>query len=158
MASRTPMKDHNALRLQRIAARFEAHRDLRSDAEASRDLRAFLSSFEGAIADVIRPAMTEIAEELRAAGHILRFERTERSALPCAEFHFDIRDGKAQWRNAIVFFVAPRGSGGWEVIAELELQTPSELTRFASPGEITPEVVEQMLVDAVEQMFACNEA
>ena len=44
-----------------------------------------------------------------------------------------------------------------EVVAEVEMErNPMELTRFLQIGEITPEVLEQMFVDAIEQVFACN--
>jgi hypothetical protein len=35
-------------------------------------------------------------------------------------------------------------------------RNPMDLTQFLQVDELTAKVVEQMLVDAVEQVFACN--
>jgi hypothetical protein len=43
------------------------------------------------------------------------------------------------------------------VIAEAEMECNlMDLTRFHQIEEITPEGVEQMFVDAIEHVFACN--
>ncbi len=42
-------------------------------------------------------------------------------------------------------------------VAEVEMERNlMELTRFHQIEEITPEVVDQMLVDAIERVFSCN--
>ncbi len=60
-------------------------------------------------------------------------------------------------KNLIRFFFSNHGEKGPEIIAEVEMvRSPMELTRFQEIEALTTEVVEQLLLDAIEQIFASN--
>jgi hypothetical protein len=146
------MKEQNRLRLERLTARYEARlRDALAPAEA--DL--FVRAFEEVRARVIRPRMEEIAAELRQAGHDPRVV-LDGAHTPGIEIFLGLRGGTAP-RNVIGVGVIREGAGPPEIMAYLELH-PSrfDLQRFAQPAELTDDRVEQLLVDAVEHLIACN--
>ena len=67
-----------------------------------------------------------------------------------------ITGARREGASVIRFFLANHG-GRPEVIAEVELsRNPMELTRYREIEGMTAAVVEQLLVDAVEHVFACN--
>ena len=154
------MKEHNSLRIQRILARFDAHTS-GPEVEALRaaERRAvFLAELDRVVAEVLRPALDDVGGELTRAGHGYDVvSTTTAKGLPRFELRVRLRRGKPRFENAIVFFAAPSRSGDLEIVAELELGNAIELGRFESPAAMTRDVLEQMLVDAVEHMFACNE-
>lgn len=152
------MNDQNRLRLERIAAR-QASRaapapsapELKSDDTAD---AAFLAAFERAQNGVLRPVMAEVGLQLRRAGYLFQISSGGEASTPSIDLHLVI-PGRGDSKDIIRFFAAKDPERGWQVIAELELKrSPFELTRFEATEELDHDVVEQLLVDAVEQMFA----
>ena len=75
---------------------------------------------------------------------------------PSIELHLGIQ-GRAP-ANLVRYAVIARREAPF-VLASLDVSGPAlDLVRFADPREITPESVEQLVVDAVEHIFACNAA
>lgn len=117
----------------------------------------FLRAFERARADVLRPAMAAIGGELTRAGHGYRVEVDDAGERLCVDFHLVITAAHSSTRKVIRLFTGVDKEGRSEVVAEVEMQgNLMELTRFHRIEEITSEVVEQMFVDAIEHVFACN--
>lgn len=143
------MNEQTRIRLGIIAARFGK----RSDAPVD-SAQAWLAEYEALRAGVLRTAMTEIGEVLAADGHrcqvVLDIDPEARSIdLVVAPW------GAPEKERRVRFFARRDPHRGWQVVAHIWLlQSPSELTRFERPGEVTAEVAEQILVDAIEQLFA----
>ncbi len=101
---------------------------------------------------VLSPALAAIADELRRAGHDLRVEASEEP--PRLDVHVLVA-GRSGSKDLIQLLVRVDPVRGRELVAELVLKrSPVELTRFAWPGEITPDVAERLFIDAIEQLFA----
>jgi hypothetical protein len=55
------------------------------------------------------------------------------------------------------FCVVHRGSEPLEIQGYLVARPPPfDLDRYARPADLRPEIVEQVLLDAVEHLLACN--
>ena len=149
------MQEQNRWRLRRIAERFERdHAEDEALATEAEKNAAFNRGFARICSEVLEPVIAEIGEELRAAGHDYRVENVATAAPPRFDYHVVIR-GRTDTEDVIRFFVHDDDKRGREVIAEIVVkEPPSELTRFQSPDELTRAVAEQMLVDAIEQLFA----
>lgn len=143
------MNEQTRIRLGIIAARFGK----RSDAPVD-SAQVWLAEYEALRAGVLRTAMSEIAEVLAGDGHrcevVLDGDPEARSIdLVVAPW------GAAEKERRIRFFARDDPRRGWQVVGHIWLlQSPSELTRFGHPSEVTTEVAEQILVDAIEQLFA----
>ncbi|MFS8065167.1 MAG: hypothetical protein ACMG6S_02225, partial [Byssovorax sp.] len=78
-------------------------------------------------------------------------------ARPSIELHLVITGARRGSKNLIRFFASKDVERGPEIIAEVEMvRSPMELTRFQEIDALTPEVAEQLLLDAIEQVFASN--
>jgi hypothetical protein len=117
----------------------------------------FLRGFGRVRAEVLRPAMEAIGGELTRAGHGYRVEDDDAVERLCVGFHLVITAAPSSARKVIRLFTGVDKEGRSEVVAEVEMEgNLMELTRFHQVEEITPDVVEQMFVDAIEHVFACN--
>ncbi|WP_437780876.1 hypothetical protein [Sorangium sp. So ce1097] len=117
----------------------------------------FNDDFRRILADVLVPAFKAIGDELAASGHAYRIEHDAGEQTPSLEFHILLRGVPADASNLIRLFSRADAEGDGEVIAEVNVgQTLTELTRFRVLSRITQEVTEQMCVDAIEHIFACN--
>jgi hypothetical protein len=150
------MDDQNRLRLGRITAR-HAKRSVqaRSGAESESEIdAAFLAAFGRLRDEVLRPVMAEVGVQLKGAGYDFRISPGGEEGAPSVDFHVRIAD-RGDSKDTIRFFARKDAERGWQVIGELDLRrSPIELTRFETPEEISRDVAEQLVVDAVEQMFA----
>jgi len=150
------MNEQNRLRLERIAARHaKSAAQGMSDSEAD---EAFLAAFARVRDEVLRPVMAEIGVQLKASGYAFRISPGGEEGAPAIDFQILIPD-RGDSKDTIRFFARKDAARGWQVIAELELKrSPVELTRFETTEEIAHDVAEQLIVDAVEQMFASTTA
>jgi len=157
------MNEQNRLRLERIAAR-HAKRTAEGAREPAVEIRddgddaAFLSAFDRARDDVLRPVMAEVGVQLRAAGYLFRIISGGDATSPSIDFHVII-EGRGDSKDTIRFFARKDAERGWQVIGELELKrSPVELTRFETIEEMMQDAVEQLVIDGVEQMFSSTGA
>jgi len=145
------MKEQTEIRLQIIAARFGRRGRPRDDSE-----RTWLDAYEAVRAGVLRTAMTEIGEMLARDGHHCEVRLDAEPSARSIDFAVSpAGDGEAE--RLIRFFARNDERRGWQVVAEIRhwpAQSFAELTRFEQPSEITAEVAEHVLVDAIEQVFA----
>ena len=146
------MREDNRLRIERLSARYEQ----RVRAAAAPDEADFLGAFAALSARVLRPQMEELAVLLRAAGHQSRVVLDEGPATPSIELALGLRRGTGT-RNVVGFSVLRWSGYPLQILAYLEIGPPPfDLERFASADEIGAERVEQILVDAVEQILSVN--
>ncbi|WP_437930227.1 hypothetical protein WMF37_13670 [Sorangium sp. So ce291] len=146
------MKEHNRLRIERLTARY-ARRIEATRAPAEAD---FLREFDALRERVLRPPMEELAAELRKAGHAPRIVIDEGHDTPSIELALGLREAKAT-RNVVGFCVIRWSGYPLQILAYLEVNpTPFDLERFASAADVGADRVEQLLVDAVEQIMVCN--
>ena len=154
------MKEQTRLRLNslsnRYAKRLAATSSEGDDAVAR--AKRFLDGFVQVRSNVLLVVMKEIGDELARGGHGFRVDLDADGIRPNIELHLRIKGALPDSKNVIRLFARTDGPQRvCEVIAELELRrSPMELTRFQQLEEMTPEVVEKMFVDAIEQVFACN--
>jgi hypothetical protein len=146
------VNEQNRLRIERLTARYAD----RLQSRAALDEDEFLQAFADLCDRVIRPPMEEIAAELRRAGHAPRIVPTGDPKTPGIELELGLLRGSAS-RNSVGFAVIRWAHYPLQILAYLEVNPPRfDLTRFARPGEVRPEQVEQILVDAVEHVITCN--
>jgi hypothetical protein len=124
---------------------------------ADRESR-FDEEFRRVRAEVLSPTLEEIGAALTAAGHGHRVEIDAGEHRPSIELHIILGEAPGGSRGGVIrLFTSTGKPRGCEVVAEVELKrTLVELTRFKAASAMTPEVVEQMVADAVEQIFACH--
>ncbi|WP_437682679.1 hypothetical protein [Sorangium sp. So ce131] len=146
------MKEHNRLRIERLTARYARRiEETRPPAEAE-----FLREFDALRDGVLRPQMEEFAGELRKAGHAPRIVLDEGHGTPSIELALGLREATAT-RNVVGFCVIRWTGYPLQVLAYLEVNpTPFDIDRFARPTDVSPERVEQILVEAIEQILVCN--
>lgn len=146
------MKEHNKNRLALIDARFGKARAAQSGAEG------FEAAFLCARDAVLRPVMEDVAKELSGLGHAPRISLDELDhegevCRPCVALHLGIR-GRGEAPGSIAFGVS-RSRGAPDVLAWLVAKgAPFDLRRYAHPDQIDEGQVEQLLVDAIEQIFS----
>ncbi|WP_437989864.1 hypothetical protein [Sorangium sp. So ce145] len=147
------MRDHSRHRLALITSRYAA----RQQEKLAGDRRAFDDAFRAVSGEVIRPVLEEIASELRSAGHVPRIALDEEPEAPSIALELGIRGASASpGADRIAFSVIQRREAP-EVLAYLIVRPPPmDLLRFASPAEITAYQVEQLVIDAIEHIFACR--
>lgn len=152
------INEHTRIRLAIIQRKY-GNRLAKSASGADQpDRRArFNADFRRILADVVVPALEGIGEELASSGHAYRIEHDAGEQIPSVELHVLLRGVPEDANNLIRLFSHADFEGDGEVIAEVNVrQTLTELTRFRALSRITQEVVEQMCVDAIEHIFACN--
>ena len=154
------MKDQTRIRLKIIEARYGGARSGRppsaEDLAADR-ARQLYDGFRRVREGMLVPILEDIGSALVEAGHGHRVDIDVGERLPSLEWHLLLRNARAGATNVIRMFPRVGQDLGCEIIAEVQLdRTLIELTRFQTIDELTPEVAEQMIVDAVEQVFACN--
>lgn len=143
------MNEQTRIRLGIITDRYD-RRFGGADASASE----WLVQFESLCDHVLSSAMNEIGTELSRAGHACHLTRSMEHGAPGLDWTIEPR-GAPGARRMIRVFARNDERKGWEILAEVWLSgTPCELTRFAHPNEVTGEVAEHLLVDAVEQVLA----
>jgi hypothetical protein len=154
------MKDQNRLRLSRIAERHAGRTPQKpSEPEPPREEEddlapAFLAAFARARDAVLRPAMAEVGLELKEVGYSFRIKPGGDERSPSVDLHVIIPD-RGDSKDTVRFVARKDAARGWQVVGELELKgNPVELTRFETTEEISGDVIEQLVVDAVEQMLA----
>jgi hypothetical protein len=146
------MKEQNRLRLERLTARYAD----RLRAEGALSEAEFLRAFDELRGRLLRPHMEEIAAELRKAGHDARVVLDEGPEKPSIELALGLRGGTGT-RNVVGFAVIRWGGYPLQILAYLEVNPPPfDLERFPRASAIGPDRVEQLLVDAVEHILACN--
>lgn len=158
------MKERNRLRLGRITARHAKRAAEEADAVHIEPQKpddkdaAYLAGFELVRDEVLRPIMAEVGIQLKAEGYLFRILTGGDATSPSIELHVIIA-GRRDSKDTIRFFARKDVERGWQVIGEIELKrSPFELARFETTEEMTHDVVEQLIVDAVEQMFSSTGA
>jgi hypothetical protein len=146
--------EKSRLRLERITSRYAA----RQAAAAEVDARAaFEREFTVERDERLVPLLHELGAELRRAGHdyALDFELDPRQ--PNVQFLVTLAGARPRYHNVIGFFTKhPDGAPSY-VVAYLRVTSEFELIRFHRGAEMTRDVLEQVVVDALEQMLACNQ-
>ena len=146
------MNEQNRERVHRMTRR-HASRLAQGASDAESDV-AFLGEFLRIRDEVLRPAMDELATQLREGGYESSVASGGSETSPAVEFHVVI-PGRDDSKDTIRFFAHKDVQRGWQVIAEIELKrSPMELVRFDVGDPITRDVAEQLIVDATEQLFA----
>ncbi|MDC3952519.1 hypothetical protein [Polyangium jinanense] len=147
------MKEQNKNRLATITGRYAS----RQREKAALDRRAFDEAFVEVREKVLRPVFEDIADELRGAGHTAVVAIDGATETPSIELVLGIGGNTTKDAHDRVAFVVITRRPAPEVLAYLVVRPPAlDLVRFASPSDITAEQVEQILVDAVEHIFACH--
>ncbi|HTJ80416.1 MAG TPA: hypothetical protein VL400_01800 [Polyangiaceae bacterium] len=145
------MKDRSKARLDNIRARFGA-RIAANEAGRRGDRASFLSAFARTRDDILAPVLTEIGDELTRDGHRYAIERSE-EPLPSIALRLFLTSLRPDG-HVVSFDVIDRGRG-LEVLVWLEASPPPmDLARY-QPDDLTRDVVEQIVVDSIEQIFAC---
>ena len=144
------MKDRSLQRLANIDARFgNAIREAESRRAVPRE--SFEHSFRRAREAVLVPVFEEIARNLEQRGFRARIDPTEDPL--GATLTLFLRSARPEGHR-VGFNVIDRGLG-LEVLAFLEATPPvTDVARY-QPSALTRDVVEQVVVDALEHIFAC---
>ncbi|MGK4001625.1 hypothetical protein WMF31_03295 [Sorangium sp. So ce1036] len=153
-----PINEHARIRLAIIQRKYGARLSQGTRGADLPDRRErFNADFRRILADIIVPTFEAIGDELAASGHAYRLEHDVGEQTPSLEFHILLRGVPVDASNLIRLFSRADAEGDGEVIAEVNVgQTLTELTRFRALSRITQDVAEQMCVDAIEHIFACN--
>jgi hypothetical protein len=151
------MNDQNLSRLSRMVARWGRERaeiEQRDRDGLQEKQAAFLAELEGTYASVLRPVIDDIGAELRQAGHDCRIEERVEDGVPRFDLYVVIQ-GRRGSKDLIQFLVWTHPEHGYQLVVELVLRSaPFELRRFHKPSELTADIAEQMIVEAIEQFFA----
>jgi hypothetical protein len=145
------MHDHNRLRIERLAARYQS----RLSAAAAPGEAAFERAFVEHAERVIRPVLEDCAAVLRGAGHDARVVLDDGHQKPSIELSLGLRAaGKV---NRVGFCVLRWEGWPIQLLAYLVVDGPPfDLERFATADELTAERVEQITVDAIEHVISTN--
>jgi hypothetical protein len=151
------VNERTRIRLQIIEAKYgkqgsraASHAELAAERE-----RRFDEEFQRVRAEILAPVLEEIGAALTAAGHGHRVAIDAGEHRPSIELHLLLGDDGRASTGVIRLFCRTGTQRRREIIAEVQLKrTCVELTRFQEASALTPDVVEQMVVDAVEQVFA----
>lgn len=155
------MKDHNRARLAIIHQRF---------APKARAAAAGGETFEQAFARVcdrvLVPVLEDVAAELRALGHapevvVGPVDHDGGRCDPAVALRLGIRNATGRSNVIALGVIRWRLSGKSnddpEVLAfHVKDAVAFDLFRFKHPDELRPDVVEQLVVDSVEALFAQN--
>ncbi|MDI1445073.1 hypothetical protein [Polyangium sp. 6x1] len=147
------MKEQNKNRLATITGRYAS----RQREKAALDRKAFDAAFVEVREKVLRPVLEDIAAELRGAGHAAVVVDDGAKETPSIELVLGIGGKKPTDEGDRIAFVVIMRRPDPEVLAYLVVRPPAlDIVRFASPSDISAEQVEQILIDAVEHIFACH--
>lgn len=148
------MNEQNKHRIARITERYAA----RKGPPQNPDRAAFDEAFRAAQTAVIEPIFDEIAAELRAAGHAPELLIDAERELPSVTLRLGIHGvSHADPNNDRIAFMVIARRPALEILAYLVVRPPPmDLLRFASANELSRDKVEQLVVDAVEHIFACR--
>ncbi|MBK9260045.1 MAG: hypothetical protein IPM54_09440 [Polyangiaceae bacterium] len=145
------MKEHNRMKLALIDARFGKKSALSPSAD-------FEAAFVRLRERILRPIMQDVASELRRLGHDptidedAKLHESERIS-PCITLHLGLAQRGS--KSGYISFGIVVGKEPGEVLAWLVAPpTPFDLGHYAQPDTISEAHVEQLLVDAVEHLFA----
>jgi hypothetical protein len=148
------MNEQNRLRLERMMARYAR----RGADRGAPDEAAFVRAFEEFRSNVLAPQLEQIAAELKKAGHESRILIDQAPERPRIELALGLRDAKASV-NVVGFSVIHWPDNPPQILAYLETNPPPfDIERFGSIEEITPDRLEQLLLDAIEHIIAVNSA
>ena len=151
------MNDQTRIRLAIIEAKYgkQGSRTASKAELAAERASRFDEDFRRARAEVLAPILEEIGAALTEAGHAHRVEIDAGEHRPSVELHLILGDAARGSTGVIRLFTRTGEPHPCEIIAEVQLRrTLVELTRFQEASALTREVVEHMVVDAVEQVFA----
>jgi hypothetical protein len=148
------VNEQNRLRLARCAERY-TRRARRLDDE---DPAAFVRRFLELCDRLLRPQMEEVSAELRCSGFASSVHlREDGPEAPAIELSVGLPGCSPRDRNVVGFAVIHWPDEPMQILAYLEAAPPPfDIERFASPEEVGAERVEQLLVDAVEQILAVS--
>jgi hypothetical protein len=147
------MRDANRIRLDRIVRRYRTTTESPSERDASE--LAFIAAFVCARAAVLDPVYRDAATHLGRMGFPADIEHRVVDGLP--DTSLVVYPTPAR-RTAVRIAVARRldGAPGLDLFASIEVGgKPVDVERFDACAELTPEVVERILVDGLEHIFAC---
>lgn len=143
------MNERTKVRLDIIASRFGRRRDPSPDAT-----QAWLDAYEALRRGVLRTAMSEIGEALSRDGHPAEVVLDVEPELRSIDLVI-VPWGDGLEARRVRFFARQDAPRGPQIVAHVWLsQSPAEMMRFEHPREVTADVAEQILVDAIEQLFA----
>ena len=145
----SPLKERSRQRLANIDARFGA---IIREAESNRpdDAEAFMRAFLAVRDSVILPVLRETIEALAEKGFRATVEIADEPA--SATLRVFLRSVRPEGHR-IAFEVIDRGLGP-QVLALLEASQPvTDIARYR-PIDLTRDVVEQVVLDALEHIFA----
>jgi hypothetical protein len=138
-------------RLIRSAERFAA-----SSAAPAVDRPAFEAAFGRAREEVLAPVLGEVVEALGERGLAATIRVDDAEETPSIELVLGL--GRGRQNDRVGFRVIDR-RGRCEVLSYLVASPPPmDLRRYADPGELSRDHVEQVVVDAVEHLLACRAA
>ncbi len=146
------MKEQNRLRLERLTQRYAQ----RIQSEQTLQESELIREFEQVRDRVLRPAMDEIRTELRHAGHATEIILNQGPETPSIELALGLQAARGT-SNRVGFSIIRWKGYPVQILAYLEVSAPKfDLERFARADELTPNRVEQLLIDAVEHIMSCN--
>jgi hypothetical protein len=151
------MKEHSRVGLANAAARFGA-RIRAADATAQEDFDAFCAAFKKVQDEIIVPAMREVGEEVAKQGGArfgIEVEPGPGHEAPRVTLRLFLTR-RAPAGHRVTFAVVRRDPyKGPEILAFVEASPPPmDIARYR-PSDLDADTVEQILVDAVEQIYAC---
>jgi hypothetical protein len=147
------VKEHSRNRLALITDRYAARQQEKQEG----DRPAFHDAFRAARDAVIRPVFQEIADELAKAGHAPLIVDDGARETPSIELSLGIKGAPpVPSADRIGFSVIERREQP-EILAYLVVRPPPmDIVRYASADEINAYAVEQLVIDAIEHIFACH--
>jgi hypothetical protein len=136
------MNEQNRMRLHRIATRHATQ----------------TAAFDRVRSEILRPVMEEVGVQLKAEGYDFQIALCGDERTPAIDFHIDI-PARSDSKDTIRFFLRPQGqgeglAGDWRARSQAQ---PGRAHRFEALEQITRDRAEQLVVDAVEQMFSSTE-
>jgi hypothetical protein len=142
------MNEQNLYRIRTMVARHAVR------AKEPPTAPPFLVYFTRVRDEVLRPVLADVGAELLKAGgpdHILPAPAGPSDGVALRLLIPGCEDSL----NTIRFFPRRDRVRGWQVIGETEgRRSPTEIARFDADEPIRPGAVEQLVVNAVEQMLA----
>lgn len=151
------MKEHSKVGLANVASRFGA-RIRAADAGSQENFDAFCAAFQRVQDEIIVPAMREVGEELATqagARFAIEIDPGPGDEAPSVTLRLFLTP-RAPAGHRITFAVVRRDpSKGPEILAFLEASPPPmDIARYR-PADLSADAVEQILVESVEQIYAC---
>ena len=146
------MEERSKHRLNAIGARF-GKRILEAEATRGAQPEAFLAAFAEVRERVLLPVLREVAQEVERQGHRAAVEVDDTPDRPGVTLRLYLSSLRPAGHR-VSFIVIDRGKG-LQVLALLEATAlVTDIARY-TPQELSRDVVEQVVVDAVEHIFSC---